>query len=266
MHYCTHEHLPNGLVRKKLVANEAHAERLLTRMVGDHPPMTIRAYLAALRAARVQLPTHLTLEEHDGIAVVHTWVEGQTLEEVFELDPSAYLASIEQIQAWQRTLHQQQADALLDTNLQNFIIQAEGPVLIDVLPPLRPSRIYEPQDPYEYLFINLCLCYNVSVTAMLGYALRPFLNAPPQGLRRRIDTLVEGWQAKGKLPPHQRQPHDLFSARLQLMLAALDGQVAANQVSIFYTLTSMRKLMTLSAPEQQQQIARAWSFYDCILR
>lgn len=258
----------NGQAHKRLGANNPYGQRLIQHMVRDDPGTSIENYLAALMGAGVRLPPGLQVEEEAGNAGVrHTYVTGSSVRALLATAPDHYWGVIEEIGEWAHVLHSTHADAHIDTNLTNFIIGSDGPVLVDVLPPLFYSRRYEPTDLYETLLLALCFNDAISVSALLGYAVKPLLSQQDSSLAAHIRGLADRWGAPCDAPaPGARVTQDTFVGRLCLALAILDGKAISPQaVRAFFHLTSLRRLVDLTEGERRDRIARAWSLFDAAI-
>lgn len=138
----------------------------------------METYLATLRAAGVALPPDLEVVSTEPMAIRHRWVTGPVLLDHACVDPSRFVGAVAEIAGWVDALAD--TDARLDTNLANFCLADERTVLVDVLPPLIPSRRPEPSNLFEVLFTALCFDTAMIRDALIGYAARALLRTSPE--------------------------------------------------------------------------------------
>ncbi|MEV5543295.1 hypothetical protein AB0L13_41390 [Saccharopolyspora shandongensis] len=195
----------------------------------------MRDYLGALRSAEVTLPAELHIVATDPLTVRHRWVPGTTLLEAAHTDPVTFSAAVAEIGRWVQALDS--ADARIDTNLANFCLSGDQPVLVDVLPPMIPSLQPQPDTLFGELFGALCFDTPIILDALIGYALRTVLRtADPcaaQGLLPVAYKLTRGTtESKGF-------PARWFRARRRLAVGAVEGDATAEKVQDFFALTSV---------------------------
>jgi hypothetical protein len=252
----------DGMVYKCLAPSWTHTKRLASAMAGrDHESVALR-YIDSLRHVGVRLPPKIHVVTADPLKVGHEWIEGPMLSDLLEADLSRVMGHIERIGDWQMRLQMDGLDARIDTNLDNFIVDCDGPVLVDVIPPLIPSRGYVPEDLFEELFLPLCLSFTVSTTALIGYALRGSIGRVDLALANRVTALAERWSIWDYLTSHGREPMDIFAARLRLALDALLGASDGPEVLGFYRATSVEHLASLTELARARQLKEAWKLYD----
>ncbi|CUU59183.1 hypothetical protein Ga0074812_12573 [Parafrankia irregularis] len=214
----------------------------------------MNAYLSTLRAAGVTLPSRLSVESTQPLAVRHRWVTGPTLLDHASINPPRFIDAVIEIAGWVRALDA--TDARVDTNLVNFCLAEDHVVLVDVLPPLIPSMRPEPSNLFEELFDALCFDTTVTLDAMIGYAARALLHpsaTAAAGQREDLACLVS---------PTATQPVESFSAwwfrtRAVLALRALAGQAEPASAHTFFALTSVRAFRDLPEAERARRIRQA---------
>lgn len=216
-------------------------------------PAGVERYLGALRDVEVAVAPDLVVLAQDRIAVRHRWVAGPTLLDVAST-PEVFIDAVGDIGKWVRDL--EPVDARIDTNLANFCLVEGHPVLVDVLPPLIPSRRPRPSDQFEELFCALCFDTDVILAALVGYAARALLRAgvsegatrflklgpelSPPGANSRGGSVLDGW----------------FHARAALALRALAGDVPVDVAHTFFALTSVRAFRDLDEQQRTRRVTQ----------
>lgn len=213
-------------------------------------------YLDVLRAHDVALPPDLMVISENPLAVRHRWIEGPTLANLAEQHPQQFVAAVARITQWVRALSD--TDARIDTNLANFCLIADDPVLVDVLPPLRPS--YMPAPPYtlfETLFCALCFDTDVILDALIGYAARALLRAdPPPQARHALAELGHALRPSLGAGPLSGFPAGWFRARAHLALSALDGGFPTPVLHDFFAATSVLTFRQLDEVHRERRLDR----------
>lgn len=194
----------------------------------------LRCYLDALRAAQVRLPRDLAITAPSPLTIRHRWVVGPTVLDAARGDPKVVVTAVRQIATWTQELDG--VDARMDTNLANFCLAGDQPVLIDVLPPLMPSLRPEPENLFDELFGGLCFDTPVILDALIGYALRALLRAHQPAARELLPIAAE---LAGSSINGARFPASWFAARRVLALRAAAGQEDPEVVHDFFALTSV---------------------------
>lgn len=216
----------------------------------------MQQYLDVLRAHDVALPPDLLAISEDPLAVRHRWIDGPTLADLAAQHSRHFVAAVARVARWVRALTG--TDARIDTNLANVCLTSGGPVLVDVLPPLRPSCM--PSPPYtlfETLICALCFDTEVILDALVGYAARALLRAdPPPQARRAFAEL--GWVLRPSLAtdPVGRFPAGWFGARARLGLGALDGEILTSAVHDFFAATSVLAFRQLDEVHRERRLTR----------
>jgi hypothetical protein len=185
------------------------------------------------------------------LAVRHRWVAGPTLPDVAST-PELFVGAVREIGQWVRDL--EPADARIDTNLANFCLVDRHLVLVDVLPPLIPSRRPRPSNQFEELFYALCFDTEIILAALVGYAARVLLRAGvPEGAARFLKVGHE------LSPPAASylggSVLDVwFHARAALALRALAGDVGVDAAHAFFALTSVRAFRDLDEQQRTRRV------------
>lgn len=200
----------------------------------------LRCHLEALRSAQVRLPRDLAIMASSPLTIRHRWVVGPTVLEVARGDPKVFATAVRQIATWTRELDGM--DARIDTNLANFCLVDDQPVLIDVLPPLMPSLRPEPETLFDELFGGLCFDTPVILDALIGYALRELLraNQPAACELLPIADELDG-SSNGTC-----FPASWFAARRGLAMRAAAGDEDPGVVHDFFARTSVLGFRQLS--------------------
>lgn len=216
----------------------------------------LQSYLDVLRAHDVALPPDLMVISENPLAVRHRWIEGPTLADLAVQHPQQFVAAVGRVARWVRATGS--TDARIDTNLVNFCLTASGPVLVDVLPPLRPSCM--PAPPYtlfETLFCALCFDTEVILDALIGYAARTLLRADPPPQARHalaeLGRLLHPSPATGRVGEF---PAGWFRARVRLALGALDGEVPTSALHDFFAATSVLAFQQLDEVHREHRLHR----------
>lgn len=199
----------------------------------------MQRYLDVLRAHAIALPPDLMVISENPLAVRHRWIEGPTLADLAARHPRRFVVAVARVTQWVHILGS--TDARIDTNLANFCLAPGGPVLVDVLPPLRPSCM--PAPPYtlfETLFCALCFDTEVILDALIGYAARTLLGAdPPPQVRHALAELSRLLRPSLATSPVGGFPASWFRVRARLALGALDGEVPTAALHDFFATTSV---------------------------
>lgn len=247
--FATHRRDGDHVVKRIEVRDPATAN-LVEAALAAGPAGTER-YLGALRAAGVAVAPDLVVLAQRPLAVRHRWVAGPTLPDVAST-PEVFVGAVREIGQWVRDL--EPADARIDTNLANFCLVEGHPVLVDVLPPLIPSRRPRPGNQFEELFSALCFDTEVILAALVGYAARALLRAGvPEGAAR---FLTVGHELS---PPAASYPGGSvldvwFHARAALALRALAGDVPIDVAHTFFALTSVRAFRDLDEQQRTRRV------------
>lgn len=212
----------------------------------------MNAYLSTLRAARITLPPHLSVESIRPLTVRHRWVTGPVLLDYVRVNPSRFVDAVIEIARWVRTLDA--TDARVDTNLANFCLADDRVVLVDVLPPLIPSVRPEPSNMFEVLFTALCFDTRVILDALIGYAARALLHAGVSVAAGQRDDLARQLPQEVAEPAEASFPASWFRARVMLALGALAGETPSKVVHDFFALTSVRAFRDLPEAERAHRI------------
>ncbi|MGH3585534.1 MAG: hypothetical protein ACRDRY_12225 [Pseudonocardiaceae bacterium] len=199
----------------------------------------MQRYLDLLRAHEVTLPPDLNVISDSPLAVRHRWIDGPTLADLAVQHPHQFVAAVAQVAHWVRAVGN--TDARIDTNLANFCLTAGGPVLVDVLPPLRLSYLPAPPHTlFETLFCALCFDTEVTLDALIGYAARALLRAdPPPQARHALAELGRDLRPSLATNPVGGFPAGWFRARARLALATLTGEVPTPVLHDFFAATSV---------------------------
>ncbi|MCY7341853.1 MAG: hypothetical protein LH603_08385 [Pseudonocardia sp.] len=245
------------------VSKHVDADRLTGRELpfpsGPAGADGLRHYLDTIRAAGVRLPPGLAVESGTPLTVGHTWVNGPTLIEATETDLGNVVVGVHEIAEWVRALDG--ADARIDTNLANFCLIDGSPVLIDVLPPLIPSRRPTARNLFEELFDSLCFDTSVTLDALVAYATTRLLHGGPTGSAAAGSLADLAHDLLGKAP-QTGLAGTWFRARLLLATRCAAGQAtladlralsAATSVLTFQRLDETRRREHLGAVQQQMR-------------
>lgn len=215
------------------------------------------AYIGTLRAHGVRLPAELEVVSERPLAVRHRWVHGPCLPEVAGPAPATFVAAVAEIGQWVRALAA--TDARVDTNLSNFLLVDDKPVLVDVLPPLVPSRRPEPATLFEVHFDGLCFQTPVILYALVGYAARALIGSGARLDSSAASELVDVGHGLCPLVDDSEEgplPDLWFRARAAIGLRALRGEVSAQDALAFFALTSVRVFRDLDEPRRRHRIDR----------
>jgi hypothetical protein len=222
----------------------------------------METYLATLRGAGITLPPDLAVISASPLAVRHRWVAGPALLDQARGDPGRLVAAVIEIVSW--LLGLDPTDARIDTNLANFLIADCQIVLIDVLPPLIPSRQPEPLNLFDQLFGAMCLDTAVILRATIGYATRAMLGDIRRVTASHIDSLADllryevSGQADGGFPA------SWFTARAELGLRGLAGEARPEVVNDFFALTSVRVFRELPETSRASRLNKvAAAMHEC---
>ena len=247
--FSTH-HRDGSMVTKRLTGNYPGGQAFVS--AGRLGEQGMRSYLAALRAVGVRLPDDLDIVADDPLTVRHSWVPGPTLVEIADTDPPVFAAAVEEITAWVRGLDL--VDARIDTNLANFCLVDSRPVLVDVLPPLVPSRRPRPVTLFDRLFCALCFDTAVTLDALCGYALRTALRTE----RREAVTAVHRVMESAATPagPAHGFPARWFRGRLRLALRCASGEESSETMHEFFALTSVLTFRQLDEAARRQRLGQ----------
>ncbi|MGP4018805.1 hypothetical protein [Saccharopolyspora sp. 5N708] len=221
-------------VTKHLNRRHPAGDRFVTAMTTTGAA-GMQSYLDVLRSAQVRLPSDLRLVAAEPLTVRHRWVAGPNLlDATTDTDPATFAAAIAQIAHWVRDLDG--TNARIDTNLANFCLEDNQPVLIDVLPPLIPSLRSTPANLFDELFGALCFDTPVILDALVGYALRTLLRVTdPAAAQELLDLAYE-------FPTNTADetfPAAWFRARRALAVRAAMGKAAVEEVQDLFALTSV---------------------------
>lgn len=209
----------------------------------------MRSYLHSLRSAQVRLPSELSLVSAGPLTVRHRWVPGPTLlDAIGETAPVVIATAVARIAGWVRALDG--TDARIDTNLANFCLVHDRPILVDVLPPLIPSLRPVPTNLFDELFAALCFDTPVILDALIGYALRTLLRATGPA------AAAELLPAAREIPtsPSSGFPAEWFRARRGLAERAALHDAALEEVQDFFELTSVLRFRQLDEPGRRLRI------------
>lgn len=242
-------------VVKMLTTLHPAYERLAT-VARDKGRSGLQHYLDVLRAYEVALPTDLIVVSENPPTVRHGWIEGPTLAELAVQQPQHFVAAIARVARWVHVLGS--TDARIDTNLANFCLTPGGPVLVDVLPPLRPSWMPAPPHTlFETLFYALCFDTEIILDALIGYAARALLRAdPPTQARRALADLGRGVRLSLTVSTTGAFPACWFRARARLALRALDGELPIAVLHDFFATTSVLAFRQLDEVRRKRRLDR----------
>lgn len=212
----------------------------------------LRGYLDTLRAVGVRLPGQISIVGDQQLTIRHRWVQGPTLLESAATDPVRFAHAVDRVTTWVRAL--EGTDARIDTNLANFCVSAGEPVLIDVLPPLRPSQRPEPQNLFDTLFAALCFDTPVILDALVGYALRALLSGPGSAGAAALLLPV----AHRVITPGRDTgfPAGWFRTRARLAIGAARGEEHLNTVRDFFALTSVLAFRQLDEVGRRRRLGQ----------
>lgn len=239
-------------VIKRITVRDPARRAVVAAALADGPAAAER-YLGALRTAGVAVAPDLAVLPGEPLGVRHRWVTGPMLPEA-AATPQVFVSAVREIGRWVRDLDS--ADARIDTNLANFCLVEDQPVLVDVLPPLIPSRRPRPSDQFDTLFHTLCFDTDVILAALVGYAAQALLRAGVTEDTARFLTVG-----------HELSPPDThrlggtvldiwFHARAALALRALAGDIPADAAHTFFALTSVRAFRDLGERERTRRVAQ----------
>jgi hypothetical protein len=211
----------------------------------------MRSYLHSLRSAQVRLPGKLCLVCAGPLTVRHRWVPGPTLlDAIGETAPAVFATAVARIARWVRDLDP--TDARIDTNLANFCLVGDQPVLIDVLPPLIPSLCPSPATLFDELFAALCFDTQVILDALIGYALRTLLRAKDSAAARELLPVADEFPASVDCG----FPAEWFRARRSLAERAALGDAVPDEVQDFFALTSVLEFRQLDELGRRLRVSR----------
>ncbi|MGH4022752.1 MAG: hypothetical protein ACRDT0_26645 [Pseudonocardiaceae bacterium] len=242
-------------VDKTIASAHPAAERFHAAALAAGQP-GLAEYIAALRSVGIPLPPGLVVQQGPGLSVRHRWVNGPTLSDLATHEPEQFVVSVDRILGWIRALDG--ADARIDTNLANFCHTPRGPILVDVLPPWRPSLAPPPpRSLFEDLFTALCFDTEVQLDAVVGYAARTLLaSTVPHGVRRSLADAVTAARPDlvgGSNPPF---PAGWFWARARLAVAVLRGEQDVCVLHEFFAATSVLGFRALLEDQRQRRLPR----------
>jgi hypothetical protein len=239
-------------VVKRITVRDPASCSVIAAALADGPAAAER-YLCTLRTAGVAVAPGMAVLPDEPLGVRHRWVTGPMLPDA-AATPQVFVSAVREIGRWVRDLDG--ADARIDTNLANFCLVEDRPVLVDVLPPLIPSRRPRPSDQFDALFHTLCFDTDVILAALVGYAARALLRAgvtedtarflavghelSPPGTHRLGGAMLEVW----------------FHARAAVVLRALAGDIPAGAAHAFLALTSVRAFRDLGEWERTRRLAQ----------
>lgn len=219
-------------VTKQLTARHPAGSRFVAA-VARTGETGMRSYLDILHSAGVTLPEELHIVAEVPLTVRHRWMTGPTLMEIAATDPAIFAAAVPRLVRWVRDLDG--TDARIDTNLENFCLTGDRPVLVDVLPPLVSSLRPCPENLFDELFGALCFDTPVILDALVGYAFRALLRTSHQSARGLLPLAHDITDT----PVGNGFPARWFRARLRLAAHAAEGEVPPDQLHDFFTLTSV---------------------------
>lgn len=215
----------------------------------------MRTYLDTLHAGGVRLPAELAVVAAKPLTVRHRWIPGPTLLDLAAHGPGQFVSGVAEVGTWIRALDS--ADARVDANLANFCLTRGRPVLIDVLPPLVPSRRPVPRGVFETLFDALCFDTPTVIDALAGYALRALVTTGGARAARHLLPVVR--DLTHDLPAAEEFPAAWFRARRILATRAAEGRVPPERVREFFAATSVLRFRHLDEPARRlriRQVAR----------
>lgn len=241
-------------VTKRAHTHHPAGTRFLANLtsIGAHG---MRAYLDLLQTSGVILPPELLLAAESPLTVRHRWVPGPTLLDTAETASESFVAAVARIGRWVQRLDS--VDARIDTNLANFCLADDQPVLVDVLPPLIPSLRPEPRNLFDQLFSALCFDSPIILDALIGYAIRAALRKPDPSAAAALlpvghELVSCGCDARGFAA-------SWFRARRELACRAAAGEVDLACLEEFFALTSVLRFRQLSEHGRRlciEQVAR----------
>ena len=250
-------HLRRGeMVIKNVSGAHPAGARFVSHVLRDGPA-AMSGYLAALRAAEVSLPRELTVRADPGavgaVAISHRWEPGPTLIEIAADEPELFARAVGVIGGWVHAL--EGTDARIDTNLANFCLRERQPVLIDVVPPLIPSRRPPPMSLFDQLFNALCFDTPVICDALAGYGLRSALRAHhgPDTDSRGAERLLPVARALLSRIEPTDWPGQWFRARAVLAIQTAEGTRDRATFSELFAATSVLGFRYLSEPGRRRR-------------
>ncbi|GAA0534928.1 hypothetical protein GCM10011581_48440 [Saccharopolyspora subtropica] len=209
----------------------------------------MRSYLAELDRVAVRLPGNLEIVSAEPLTVQHRWMDGPTLLDAPTMTPEVFASAIAEVATWVRRLDRR--DARVDTNLANFCIVNGRPVLVDVLPPLVPSRRPRPTSLFDDLFLSLCFDTSVILDALCGYALRQAIRSGDRGVIADLLGVVNDLVSS---PETTGLAKEWFRARLKLARRAARGVVDPEMMHEFFALTSVLKFRHFDEPGRRRRV------------
>lgn len=252
--FSRHRHDGEQVIKMLNMVHPA-CERLATA-AEDRGWPGLRRYLDVLRAYEVALPPDLMVISENPLTVRHRWIESPTLTNLAVQHPQHFVAAVARVAQWVRILGG--TDARIDTNLANICLTPGGPVLVDVLPPLRPSWMPAPPHTlFETLFYALCFDTEIILDALIGYAARTLLRAdPPTQARHALAELGHGLRPSLAAGPVGAFPAGWFRARARLALRALDGELPIPALHEFFATTSVLAFRQLNEVHRKRRLDR----------
>lgn len=241
--------------------HDRHGDYVTKRLTGRHPAgecfvtavtrvgaAGMRSYLDQLRLVPVRLPDDLHVVAAEPLTVQHRWVAGPNLLDTATTNPTAFTQAVEDIVGWVENLDH--TDARIDTNLANFCLTDDGPVLVDVLPPLLPSLRPEATTLFDELFQALCFDTTVILNALVGYALRALLRTANPSAAQRLLPIVDQLPD----PASHEFPAMWYRGRRTLAVQAVHGQADPVLVHELFAMTSVLGFRQLDEPARQERI------------
>ncbi|MBH1939217.1 hypothetical protein I5Q34_34015 [Streptomyces sp. AV19] len=219
----------------------------------------LHAHLQILSAAGVRLPDGLVvLDDEKGLGVRHQWVAGPTLPELVLWRPRRFAAAVAELAAWVSALAP--TDARIDTNLTNVCVLGDGPVLVDVLPPLIPSLRPTPVTLHDQLFDALCFHVPSTLYALVAYsALRLRGCGDRQAQHRLLEVAEEHCGLPARPAAREGGPFPCFWFRARALAAVdmLSGAAMDTTARAFLAYTSTTRFAELAEDDRAQRIPHA---------
>ncbi len=153
----------------------------------------------------------------------------------------------------------------MDLNLENFVCTPDGPVLVDLLPPLIPSRAYVPESVGETILVRLCFDDLLAVAAMCGYALNALLR---KGLGTEATRLADIIESRGIAiqPPETQTPDRLLMARSEVLRRVAKGDLSYERASSFIAAAAVSPILSAAPLQASALVDSAWALYNQLER
>ena len=254
-----------GMVSKTLDPENPHLRRLAAAMVGPDALAAAQRYLADLSGV-VALPDDVTFTmSGPRLAVRHRWVEGQSLRACLQRTPVLGIEAIQVVLGWCEEVNTTSRDARMDLNLENFVCTPDGPVLIDLLPPLIPSRAYAPESIGETILVSLCFDDLLAAAAMCGYALNALLR---KGLGTEATRLADIIESRGIAiaAPETQTPDRLLMARSEVLCRVAKGGLSYERAGPFIAASAVTPILAATPLDASALVNSAWALYHQLER